>query len=78
MIRAGYHPGVDELRKASAEGKGWMPSLEAKERERTGIDSLKIRYNQVFGYYIEITKANLSKVPPTTSASRHWSMPNGS
>ena len=40
-----------------------MASLESKERERTGIDSLKIRYNQVFGYYIEITKANLLKVP---------------
>ena len=63
VIRAGYHPGVDELRKARAEGKDWMASLESKERERTGIDSLKIRYNQVFGYYIEITKANLSKVP---------------
>lgn len=63
VIRAGYHPGVDELRKARAEGKDWIVALETKERERTGIDSLKIRYNQVFGYYIEITKANLSKVP---------------
>jgi DNA mismatch repair protein MutS len=63
VMRAGYHPGVDELRKASTEGKGWIASLEAKERERTGIESLKIRYNQVFGYYIEITKANLSRVP---------------
>jgi DNA mismatch repair protein MutS len=63
VIRAGYHPGVDELRKARAEGKDWIAALETKERERTGIDSLKIRYNQVFGYYIEITKANLSKVP---------------
>jgi len=64
MILNGYHAGVDELRKASAEGKGWIASLEAKERERTGIDSLKIRYNQVFGYYIEITKTNLSRIPP--------------
>ena len=64
VIRPGYHPGVDELRKARAEGKDWMAALEAKERERTGIDSLKIRYNQVFGYYIEVTKTNLSKVPP--------------
>lgn len=63
VIRPGYHPGVDELRKARAEGKEWMAALETKERARTGIDSLKIRYNQVFGYYIEITKANLSKVP---------------
>jgi DNA mismatch repair protein MutS len=64
MIREGYHAGVDELRKASTEGKGWIASLEAKERERTGIESLKIRYNQVFGYYIEITKTHLSRVPP--------------
>ena len=63
MIREGYHAGVDELRKASREGKGWIASLEAKERERTGIDSLKVRYNQVFGYYIEITKTHLSSVP---------------
>ena len=64
MIREGYHAGVDELRKASTEGKGWIASLEAKERGRTGIDSLKVRYNQVFGYYIEITKTHLSRVPP--------------
>jgi DNA mismatch repair protein MutS len=64
VIRAGYHPGVDELRKARAEGKEWLAALETRERDRTGIDSLKVRYNQVFGYYIEITKANLSKVPP--------------
>jgi DNA mismatch repair protein MutS len=64
MIREGYHAGVDELRKASTEGKGWIASLEAKERERTGIDSLKVRYNQVFGYYIEITKTNLTRIPP--------------
>jgi len=64
VIREGHHAGVDELRKASTEGKGWIASLEAKERERTGIDSLKVRYNQVFGYYIEITKTNLSRVPP--------------
>ena len=55
---------MDELRKASREGKSWIAGLEAKERTRTGIESLKIRYNQVFGYYIELTKANLGKVPP--------------
>ena len=63
VIREGHHAGVDELRKASTEGKGWIASLEAKERERTGIDSLKVRYNQVFGYYIEITKTHLSRIP---------------
>jgi DNA mismatch repair protein MutS len=63
VIRPGYDPRVDELRKARAEGKDWIAALESRERERTGIDSLKIRYNQVFGYYIEVTKPNLSKVP---------------
>ncbi len=63
VIREGYDAGVDELRKARTEGKGWIAALETKERERTGIESLKVRYNQVFGYYIELTKANLSKAP---------------
>jgi len=63
IIKEGYDAGVDELRKASKEGKSWIAGLENKERERTGIDSLKVRYNQVFGYYIEITKANLARVP---------------
>lgn len=64
LIREGYHAGVDELRKASTEGKGWIASLEAKERARTGIDSLKVRYNHIFGYYIEITKTHLARIPP--------------
>lgn len=64
ILKDGYRPEVDELRKASREGKTWIAALEAKERERTGAESLKIRYNQVFGYYIELTKANLGKVPP--------------
>lgn len=64
IIKDGYDPGVDELRKASKEGKSWIAGLETQERERTGIESLKVRYNQVFGYYIEITKANLARIPP--------------
>ncbi len=63
VIREGYDARVDELRKACKEGKGWIAALETKERDRTGIDSLKVRYNQVFGYYIEVTKANLSRIP---------------
>jgi DNA mismatch repair protein MutS len=63
LIRDGYHAGIDELRKASKEGKQWIAGIESNERERTGIDSLKVRYNQVFGYYIEVTKANLGRVP---------------
>jgi DNA mismatch repair protein MutS len=63
VIRDGYHSDVDELRRVCRDGKGWIAQLEARECERTGIDSLKVRFNQVFGYYIEITKSNLSRVP---------------
>ena len=63
IIREGYDPAVDEWRKASKEGKNWIAALESKEREQTGIESLKIRFNQVYGYYIEITKSNLTRVP---------------
>ncbi|HWI54462.1 MAG TPA: DNA mismatch repair protein MutS [Desulfobacteria bacterium] len=63
LIKPGYNEEVDRLRTASREGKSWIASLEAKEKERTGIKSLKIGYNKVFGYYIEVTRANLSGVP---------------
>ncbi|MEO5656697.1 MAG: DNA mismatch repair protein MutS, partial [Nitrospiria bacterium] len=59
----GYDPELDALRAIRRDGKGWIAQLEARERARTGIDSLKIRHNQVFGYYIEITKANAGRVP---------------
>ncbi len=64
IFREGYSPRLDELRAASREGKRWIATLEAKERERTGIASLKVRFNRVFGYYIEVTRANLASVPP--------------
>ena len=63
MMRDGYDARLDELRSASREGKVWLAEMETRERRATGIDSLKIRYNSVFGYYIEVTKANLAKVP---------------
>lgn len=63
IIRPGYHPHLDELRSGATEGKAWLAQLQAKEQERTGIRNLKIRYNKVFGYYIEVSKANLSMVP---------------
>lgn len=63
IFRAGYHPELDALRDAAREGRGWVAALETRERERTGIRSLKVGYNQVFGYYLEVTKANLSLVP---------------
>jgi len=63
MIRPGFDPALDELRSASHEGKNWIAKLQEKEIERTGIKSLKVRYTSVFGYFIEITKSNLSSVP---------------
>lgn len=63
IIKEGYNEEVDRLRKAATEGKNWIAELEARERERTGIKSLKIRYNENFGYYIEVTKPNLPQVP---------------
>jgi len=63
IIKPGYSDEVDRLRRSSADGKTWLTNLEAKEKERTGIKSLKIRYNKVFGYYIEVTRANLEQVP---------------
>ena len=63
IIRTGYSDKVDELREAKLNGKQWIASLESKEREFTGIKSLKIGYNKVFGYYIEISKANYNLIP---------------
>ena len=63
MIREGYNPDLDELRRAGTEGRQWIAELQDREMTRTGIKSLKIRYNSVFGYYIEITKSNLAAVP---------------
>ena len=63
MIRAGYNPDLDELRRAGTEGRQWIAELQDREIARTGIKSLKIRYNSVFGYYIEVTKSNLASVP---------------
>ncbi|MGQ9645287.1 MAG: DNA mismatch repair protein MutS [Thermodesulfobacteriota bacterium] len=63
LIKSNYHRELDDLRQIGREGKGWILQLEAEERKKTGISSLKIRYNQVFGYYIEVTKSNLHLVP---------------
>lgn len=63
LIKEGYHQRLDELREASVNGKRWIAELEAKERVATGIRSLKIGYNKVFGYYIEVTKSNLASLP---------------
>ena len=65
VIRDGYHEEVDKLRRAMTEGKTWIAQAEAQEREETGIKNLRIAYNKVFGYYIEVTKSNLKDVPDT-------------
>jgi DNA mismatch repair protein MutS len=64
MIRDGFDTALDELRTAQRGGKDWIAKLQADEITATGISSLKVRFNSVFGYYIEITKSNLEKVPP--------------
>ena len=63
MIRDGYDARLDEYRQAQTHGKQWIAELEAREREKTGIRNLKIQYNKVFGYYIEVTKSFLNMVP---------------
>lgn len=62
-IRKGFNPELDELRELAFNAKDWIARMQKTERERTGIQSLKVDYNSVFGYYIEITKANLSRAP---------------
>lgn len=64
MIRDGYHEHLDQLKEADRNGKRWIAELERAEREKTGVKSLKIGYNKVFGYYIEVTRANLASLPP--------------
>lgn len=63
IIRQGYHQEVDRLRSIIKDAKGYIAAMESRERERTGVKSLKIKYNKVFGYYIEVSKANLENVP---------------
>jgi DNA mismatch repair protein MutS len=64
VIRQGYNAELDELRSLRRNAKEWIARFESSERRRTGISSLKVRYNRVFGYYIEVTKSNLGSVPP--------------
>lgn len=63
IIRDGYHEEVDTLRRAKSEGKNWLAKLEQEEREKTGIKNLKIKYNKVFGYYLEVTNSYKDLVP---------------
>ena len=63
IIKQCYNSEVDTLKKATTDGKQWLMELEIKEKEQTGIKNLKVGFNKVFGYYIEVTKSNLSQVP---------------
>ena len=63
IIKMGYDPEIDKLKTATTEGQNWILQLEADEREKTGIKNLRINYNKVFGYYIEVTKSFLKQVP---------------
>ena len=63
IIKLGYDEEVDKLKTATTEGKNWIIQLEAEEKEKTGIKNLKVGFNKVFGYFIEVTKSNLDQVP---------------
>ncbi|NLA54380.1 MAG: DNA mismatch repair protein MutS, partial [Clostridiales bacterium] len=63
IIKAGYREALDEYRAAATIGKQWLMAFEARERENTGIKNLKVQYNRIFGYFIEVTKSNYSSVP---------------
>ncbi len=63
IIKIGYDEEIDKLKTATTEGKNWIVNLEAEEREKTGIKNLKVGFNKVFGYFIEVTKSYLSQVP---------------
>ena len=63
LIKLGYDEEIDSLKTATTDGKNWVLKLEAEEREKTGIKGLKVGFNKVFGYFIEVTKSNLSQVP---------------
>ena len=76
VIRRGYDAELDELHAIATRRQGVDRPFQAEEITRTGIASLKVGFNQVFGYYIEITHTHASKVPPTTSASRRSRTPS--
>lgn len=63
LIRSGYDVDLDQLRARAKAGRNWLSEYEAQERERTGIKNLRIKYNEVFGFFIEVTKSNLDRVP---------------
>src|SRR5690606_7270756 len=80
IIRDGYSPELDEIRSVSRNSRDWIAELRAREAERTGVDKLKISYNRVFGYYIELTHAQLRSMPggaPPDDYVRKQTLANG-
>lgn len=81
VIRPGYSPELDSIHSVLHSGKDWIVRLQEQEREKTGIKSLKVSYNRIFGYYIDITKPNLALVPPhyerkqTTATGERYTIP---
>ena len=76
IIRRGFHEQLDQYRELAAGGKQWIARYQAQEIERTGIAKLKVGYNKVFGYYIEVSQNQQQRVPPTTCANRRSRTPN--
>ena len=76
MIKSGVNAELDELRRIAYSGKDYLLQIQQRESELTGIPSLKIGYNNVFGYYIEVRNVHKDKVRRSGFASRHWSMPS--
>lgn len=76
IIRAGYNPTLDHIKNQSTDGKDWLAEFEAKERERTGIKKLKVGYNRVFGYYIEISKGQMGQVDESFNYVRKQTLSN--
>ena len=76
IIKLGYDPDIDKLKTATTDGKNWILKLETEEREKTGIKNLKVGFNKVFGYYIEISKSNIKQVP-TDRYIRKQTLTNG-
>lgn len=65
FFKNGFNEEIDHLRNAKTEGKNWLADLETTEKEQTGIKNLRIKYNKVFGYYLEVTKSFVNQVPDT-------------
>lgn len=76
IIKEGYNSELDTIKSAATNGKNWLLELEAKERERTGIKKLKVGYNRVFGYYIEVTKGQLNLIDETFGYERKQTLSN--